>query len=141
MNIQSAKDALRVRPVSSFVTAVKAVYEIIDMEWLMEAHPESGGLWTELGRIIADVYMHSPNSQIVIDGEVTSFSYVQELFLHLTSDNLVDVRDRLERYPREIRFKKAFIRTALYNTLFETEIEAENLYAVAHCIPASGDKS
>lgn len=132
MEREDAIEMLRVRPVPSFGTAMQAAETILELDWLIGAYPESTELWRELARIVADVYMHNPARNLVIDGEVTSFGYVQEIFLLLTAENLIDVRHRLQRYQREIKHKKAFVRTALYNTIFESETEIENIFAVTH---------
>ena len=120
------------RPVPSFGAAYKAAAALISLTALIANAPERTGLYRDICRIISDVYMHRPAGETVIDGERTTYGYVQEIYTLLDDTHVQDVADALERYPREIRFKKAFIRTALYNRIFEQEADATNEYAVTH---------
>lgn len=123
---------LKSRPVASFGAAQRAAAKLISLDALIAGDAGNERLYGEICRIIADVYMHNPDRETVIDGEVTTYGYVQEIFCLLEAENVVAVVQALERYPREIRYKKAFVRTALYNTIFELETGAENEYAQDH---------
>ena len=117
-------------PVSSFEKAQAAVEELIGLDILIEAAPERERLYREIVRIIADAFMRSPERPVIIDGEEIRFGYLQEIYRELEPENISDVADALERYPREIRYKKAFLRTALFNARLEAETGVTNLFAV-----------
>ena len=65
-----------------------------------------------------------------VDREKIRFGYLQEIYRELEPENISDVADALERYPREIRYKKAFLRTALFNARLEAETGVTNLFSV-----------
>ena len=127
--MSNAKSSEASRPVLSFGAAEKRIAEQIELTWLISNRPERSEVYRELTRIIADVYCHGWSRPVVVDGEEVTFGYLQELYKHLTAEHVDYVLDRLERYPREINHKKAFIRTALVNSIVEMQTETENLYA------------
>ena len=109
------------RPVLSFGAAYSAMAEQVDLLGMLavETSLTRCGQMRELVRIAADVYTRRYESQVVVDGDVVTYGYLQEIFKNLTYEHILYVLDRLDHYSQEIRFKKAFIRTTLYNSVFE----------------------
>ena len=130
MDRETAMLILKVAPVASFEAAIMAAGTLVDLDLLIEQTPEQESLYRELVRVIADTYMHGPDRPVIVDGEDVTFGYVQQVFLMLEAQHVDDVAYALHRYPREIRCKRAFVRTALYNRIFEQETEVENTMAV-----------
>jgi hypothetical protein len=108
---------------------MQAMAEQTELTALIAQNPGRCGLYRELCRIAADVYTRDGERPVVVDGETATFGYLQEIFGLITAENMEDVADRLAAYPREIRHKKAFMRTMLYNSVFELETATENRYA------------
>ncbi len=126
------------RRVLSFGGAYKLMAEQVELAWLVEARPGRRDLYIEIVRIAADVYCRRWDGPVVVDGEQVTYGYLQSIYKNLTADHIDFVIDKLDNYRREIRYKKAFIRTALVNSVFEMQVEASNQYAVDHAIPSEG---
>ena len=75
----------------------------------------------ELCAIIAEVNLMRPEFRVKIGGEVLEAGLVKEVFACLTNDHLERVIDSFNTCASEIRNKKAYLRTALYNSVFELE--------------------
>ncbi|MBQ8254933.1 MAG: hypothetical protein IJY94_05455 [Clostridia bacterium] len=75
----------------------------------------------ELCAIIAEVNLMRPEFRVKIGGEVLEAGLVTEVFACLTHDHLERVMDSFNTCVSEIRNKKAYLRTALYNSVFELE--------------------
>ena len=80
----------------------------------------------ELCAIIAEVRLMRPSFSVKIGGEVLEVGLVQEVFEELTHDHLVMVIDNFKGCEYPIRNKKAYLRTALYNAVFELDAEGWN---------------
>ncbi len=80
----------------------------------------------ELCAIIAEVRLMRPSFSVKIGGEVLEVGLVQEVFEELTHDHLIMVIDNFKGFEYPIRNKKAYLRTALYNAVFELDAEGWN---------------
>lgn len=85
---------------------------------------------TELCKIITEVLMLAPDVLIRINGEQLSAELVQEIYLSLELEHLTFVQDKFESITYEIKSKKAYLRTALYNSVFEIDSHYTNLVSV-----------
>ena len=72
----------------------------------------------ELCAIMAEVYMMSPDQKIRISGEWLEVERVQSVFEELTGEHLEKVVENFSRQEIEIKNKKAYLRTMLYNSVF-----------------------
>ena len=82
----------------------------------------------ELIYVIAEVYLMSPDRPIRISGEWLDGYAVQEVFSMIERDHLIMVKDEFERIDGEIKNKKAYLRTMLYNSVFSFEAHYTNLF-------------
>ena len=114
------------RPVLSFETAYALMAKQVTLAELVAADPDRYGSYRELVRIAADVYTHRPEAPIAVGGEMVTYKYLQEIFRSLTGEHIEYVLDKLEEYEQEIRYKKAFLRTALANAVFEMNVGLTN---------------
>ena len=73
----------------------------------------------EICLIIAEIFILPPASLVQIDGNKLPVTAVQEVYDRLTHEDIIAVMDKFEAATYEIRFKKTYIRTALYNEVFE----------------------
>lgn len=126
METLNAKYSSMSRPVLSFATAYRAMAEQIDLVGLIASKPERYEEFRELVRIAADVYTRRYDGPVVVDGEAVTYGYLQEIFKHLTDEHIQYVLDKLDGYVQEIRYKKAFLRTALCNSVFELHLGIDN---------------
>lgn len=84
------------------------------------------GLLREICMIMAEVYMMDPDKPIRISGEWLDGHVVQQVFSELQRDHVVMVADEFCRLTSDIRNKKAYLRTALYNSVFSIEAHYKN---------------
>ena len=82
----------------------------------------------ELCAIIAEVNIMRPCFSVKIGGEVLEAGLVREVFSCLTHGHLESVIAAFDSCKYEIRNKKAYLRTALYNSVFELEAGQRNLF-------------
>lgn len=83
----------------------------------------------ELCYIIAEVYIIDPDSKIAIADELLDAYLVQEIFGELGFLHLQMVMQNFNAKTELVRNKRAYLRTALYNAVFEFEAHYKNLVA------------
>ncbi len=81
----------------------------------------------ELAMIIAEVYLMHPNAHITISGEQLDGHLVQQVFRQLTSSHVELVISNFNRTTYMVKNKKFYLRTALYNSVFELSSHYMNL--------------
>lgn len=80
----------------------------------------------ELAAIMAEVYMMRPGGQTVISGERLDTALVQQVFAELDTDHVIFVIENFNKIAHRIQNKKFYLRTALYNSIFEYEADLSN---------------
>lgn len=85
------------------------------------------GMMAELCYIMAEVYMIDEKSKIAVGGEPLDAYLVKDVFAELRYPHLEMVTDNFERETKYIKNKRAYLRTALYNSVFELEAHYTNL--------------
>lgn len=85
------------------------------------------GMMIELCYIMAEVYMTDAKSKIAVGGEALDAYLVKEVFEELRYPHLEMVTDNFEGETKYIKNKRAYLRTALYNSVFELEAHYTNL--------------
>ena len=80
----------------------------------------------EICAIIAEVYMMKPDNPIRISGEWLDGYLVKEVFGELTDMHVRMVIEEFERLTTDIRNKKAYLRTSLYNSVFSLSANYTN---------------
>ena len=117
--------------VRSFPAVCEAVREQIELEAFAE---DMEPLAEEVARIIAEVYMMPGSWQMKIDGQYIPAAMVQQVFNQLENDHVAAVLYRFREVPYEIRHIKTYLRTALYNAVFESEARTTNEFARDHAV-------
>ncbi len=77
-------------------------------------------------KIIAEMFMINPDRDIPIAGENLKNRQVREVYLKLTPEHIRLVHDNFAKVKYAVRYKKAYLRTALYNSFFELELSSIN---------------
>lgn len=72
----------------------------------------------EMCAIMAEAYMMDPADKIRISGEWLEVYIVQQVFGELTDEHVLQVLDDYNKVTSEIKNKKAYLRTMLYNVVF-----------------------
>lgn len=80
----------------------------------------------ELIMIIAEMYSLYPLAPVKINGEKHQAGTVSEVYSLLTSDHLKFCINKFREVKYEVKYRKSYFRTALYNSVFECESYYEN---------------
>ena len=84
--------------------------------------------YKELCLVIAEVLVLNPESTLKINGVLMYAPVVQEVYLQLHNDHVRLVFQNFHSVSTRIYNKKAYLRTALYNVVFELESNYINEY-------------
>lgn len=107
-------------------------YERIRVQIEMECFPVNMIVQaTEVAGIIAQVYTLPKNGVIKVAGFARRVSDVQSVFDKLQNEHVVYVIDAFNKIKKDVRFKTAYIRSALFNAVFELTSAENNRYAAA----------
>jgi hypothetical protein len=87
---------------------------------------QAEGQLKEICFIISEIYLFYPDDRIKIAGELLPAHAVQEIFGQLTAEHIEMVLNNFSRQTHLIKNKKAYLRTALYNSVFEFESDVAN---------------
>ena len=112
-------------PVESFNKNLNTVKEQVEFECFT---PEQQGFAEEICFIITEINNLSPSARVKIGGENYSADMVQEVYHRLTHEHILLVMDNFSRIRYEIKHKKTYLRTSLYNSVFELNAHWENQY-------------
>lgn len=84
----------------------------------------------DIAKIMTEVYMMPGAAEILVSGERIPCYLVREVLEEVTSEHVAAVIDAFCRVDYEIKAKKQYLRTALYNSVFEAEAAVVNDYNV-----------
>ena len=82
---------------------------------------EERGVGEELCLIIAEIYRLPGNIEVRIGGADLPCELVAEIYSRLTANHFYAVIEKFLRAEYPIKRRKAYLRTALYNQVFEQE--------------------
>lgn len=85
----------------------------------------------ELCLIIAEVYKLPKQTPVRIGGQQLPAEMVQEVYLMLAAEHIEQVISNFGQAEYPIRFKKTYLRTALYNVAFEYESGIANGFHIS----------
>ena len=107
----------------SFSESLRRVRYRIDIS---SFEPSDRAFANELILIIAEVGALPCDAQIQINGEKLSAETVSEVYAQLEKEHLELVIEKFREAKYEIKYRKSYFRTALYNCVFEFESYYEN---------------
>lgn len=84
-----------------------------------------------LAGIIAEVYILPPVCTVRIEGEALPVETVREVYAGITHEHVEGVIARFRAADYRIRHIKSYLRTALYNSVFEFDFDCENVASIA----------
>jgi len=82
--------------------------------------------YKELCLVIAEVFILNPDSTVKINGLGMTAHLVQEVYTQLNNEHVRLVFNNFQNVSHHVHNKKAYLRTALYNIVFELESHAIN---------------
>lgn len=83
----------------------------------------------ELAAIIAEVLRLRPEDKLRVDGVLHTAADVQAVYAKLENEHIMHVIETYNEIPYPIKSPKMYLRTALYNAVFELNNAGANLYA------------
>lgn len=83
----------------------------------------------ELAAIIAEVLRLRPEDKLRVDGVMHPAADVQAVYKKLENEHIMHVIETYNEIPYPIKSPKMYLRTALYNAVFELNNAGANLYA------------
>lgn len=124
--IKCEKVNVKSSPVKSFFETLDLVKLQVGYLSLVKDYEHDRLRIEELCRIIAEVYCLDPELRITIDGAELPVSLVQEIYSKLDESHIDLVYEKFSQIDYEIKNKKTYLRTMLYNTAFEMSHTGEN---------------
>ena len=79
------------------------------------------GILHDMCRVMAEVYMMAPTATIRINGEDLEAGMVAEVFGEITPEMAEERAEELQGVLPDVKCLKAYLRSALYNKVFEFE--------------------
>ena len=83
-------------------------------------------LYKELCLVIAEAFLLKAGSTVKIDGSVVHIPLLKEVYSKLRNEHLSLVFENFHHVSARVYNKKAYLRTALYNSVFELESSCAN---------------
>lgn len=112
----------------TFFEALQSVREQIDIECFFESDQKQVN---EIMMLIAEMYRLPPDAEVQINGQKLPASMVRDVYSLLTEEHIREVITNYEKAEYTIKFKKTYLRTALYNEVFEHESRFVNGFRTA----------
>lgn len=110
--------------VGSLRETLAEVYSQIESEGYND--PE---LAREIALIITEIYILPPTWEVQIDGQKMPAALVADVYRELTWEHVTAVIANFKSIGFEIKYRKSYIRTALYNEVFENYSRVANALA------------
>lgn len=118
----SVRSSVRQSPASFRDATNEAYAQITDRPWL----PTEMGLVQSIAKIMAEVYLMPDSAAITVGGETIPAPIVKEVYREIEQAHVVSVIEAFREQREEIRAIKAYLRSMLYNAVFEFDFEIEN---------------
>lgn len=83
----------------------------------------------ELAAIIAEVIRLRPEDKLRVAGVLHTAADVQAVYAKLENEHILHIIETYNEIPYQIKSPKMYLRTALYNAVFELNNAGANLYA------------
>lgn len=112
--------------VLSFDSQLQAVKRKCEFEDAVAEDPHNARLYEQMCKIMTEVFRKDGNADVKIGRQTLKASKVQEVFEQVRSTELRFVADNVCAVRYKIKFVKAYLTTALYNSVFESELRIIN---------------
>lgn len=112
--------------VLSFDSQLQAVMRKCEFEEAVAEDPHNARLYEQMCKIMTEVFRKDGNADVKIGRQTLKASKVQEVFEQVRSTELRFVADNVCAVSYKIKFVKAYLTTALYNSVFESELRIIN---------------
>ncbi len=112
--------------VLSFDSQLQAVMKKCELEDAVAEDPHNARLYEQMCKIMTEVFRKDGNADVKIGRQTLKASKVQEVFEQVGYTELRFVADNVCAVRYKIKFIKAYLTTALYNSVFESELRIIN---------------
>ena len=112
--------------VLSFDSQLQAVMRKCEVEEAVAEDPFNARLYEQMCKIMTEVFRKDGNADVKIGRQTLKASKVQEVFEQVGYTELRFVADNVCAVSYKIKFIKAYLTTALYNSVFESELRVIN---------------
>lgn len=112
--------------VLSFDSQLQAVMKKCEFDDAVAEDPYNARLYEQMCKIMTEVFRKDGNADVKIGRQTLKASKVQEVFEQVRSTELRSVADNVCAVSYKIKFVKAYLTTALYNSVFESELRVIN---------------
>jgi len=114
--------AANLSPPQSIATALDLVMQQVEYQCFVDIHTRrTDRFYMELCLIISEVFVMNSKGVIRINAVETPVGLVQEVFARLRHEHVRLVFDNFQEVTCRVYNKRAYLRTALYNAVFEVE--------------------
>lgn len=111
--------------VGSFSEVLAAVKEQIDFDTFREDTAQA----EEISLIIAEMLCLPDGLEVGMGGDKIPIEIVKNIYSRLRYEHVSAVIDAFSKIKYEIKYEKAYLRKALYNSVFECESDIRNQVA------------
>lgn len=115
---------------SSVCPSLSSLFEQVKLRLDLDEQGNVDGFHQELCLIITEIYAMRPDSYIKISKNFILARIVQGVFAKLTFEHLQMIYDNFKCIDYPIYNKKLYLRTSLYNSVFEFDSHYTNLVRI-----------
>lgn len=117
----------------TFREAVQVAAKQIDLEGFTDLAPSGKAIcgcdWLlaeTLAMVMAEVYMGRPTYQLFVGGIAMNCQQIQEVYANLTHEHIAQAIRKIQGdKDKHARFRRPYLRTMLYNMVFEYEAQTQ----------------
>lgn len=114
--------------VLSFEAELKEIMKRYEFDEAVSEDPFNERLYFQLCKIITEIMRKPQTAKLKINKEILSASQVQEILRQIGYEELRYVADRYSNIDYPVKYIKAYLTSALYNSVFESEGGLQNKF-------------
>lgn len=109
--------------VKSFNTVLQQIRKQIDIDSFDDQDKDQA---EEIALVMAEVMVLSESEKVRINGQEISIQLIQDIYARISNADVLLVIMRYRKVTYEIKHTKKYLRTALYNSVFESRNRIDN---------------
>lgn len=109
--------------VKSFNTVLQQIRKQIDIDSFDAQDKDQA---EEIALVMAEVMVLSESEKVRINGQEISIQLIQDIYARISNADVLLVIMRYRKVTYEIKHTKKYLRTALYNSVFESRNRIDN---------------
>ncbi len=129
-NFYNSHTSGRVSPVKRSLSILEVREDVTEQIEAECFYSDEMPLVNEIALIIAEIYCLPSDLLVKINGNDLFAEMVAEVYRLLTHEHINFVIGNFKKIPYQIKSKKTYLRTALYNSVFEFEADTANFVGI-----------